>query len=113
MSTLAEPMIEHYAAKFNAADAHRSKTVFTVAGRVGIATPGEKIIHLPNGVAVKVTTDESGTATQVEEDEALHAIVRPAAFKASRRFADSTQNIGAVTRPHSIRAASRATRPGG
>ena len=61
---LAEQMIEHYQAKFNAADARRSKTVFTVAGRVGVATPGEKILYLPNGVPVKVTTT-TAAAVQV------------------------------------------------
>ena len=113
MSTLAERMIELSLDAFNAADARRTKTVFTVAGRVGVATPGEKVIYLPNGVAVKVTTDESGTATQVEEDEALHAIVRPASIKASSRYRTSTQRIGQITRPHPISAAMRANRPGG
>ena len=113
MSTLAERMIDHYKDRFDAADQRKSKTVFTVAGRVGIAQPGEKIIYLPNGVGVKVTTDESGTATQVEEDDALHAIVRPKSFRAERRFARSTHNIGQVTRPRPIRALSHATNPGG
>jgi hypothetical protein len=42
-----------------------------------VHTPGERVLYLPNGVCVKVTTDDSGVATQVEEDEALHAVVRP------------------------------------
>lgn len=111
MSSLAEKMIGLAVDQFNAADQRRSRTVFTVAGRVGVATPGEKIIYLPNGVAVKVTTDESGTSTQVEEDEALHAIVRPRSIKASPFYAQSTRNIAAATRPRTIR--TTATRPGG
>jgi hypothetical protein len=113
MSTLAEQMIEHYKDQFDAANVRKSKTVFTVAGRVGVATPGEKVIYLPNGVGVKVTTDASGTATQVEEDESLHAIVRPKSFRVERRYRSSTANIGQVVHPHPIRAASNATRPGG
>jgi hypothetical protein len=42
-----------------------------------VRTPGERILYLPNGAHVKVSVDDSGIATQVEEDEALHAIVRP------------------------------------
>lgn len=81
MTTLAEQMIAHYTSQFTAADVRGSKTVFTAAGRIGIATPGERILQLPNGQRVRVLTDASGTATQVEEDEALHAIVRPAAIR--------------------------------
>lgn len=85
MTTLAERMIEHYKDKFDAADRRRTRTVFTAAGRIGVATPGEKVLYLPNGVAVKVTTDESGTATQVEEANELHAIVRPRSIVTRQR----------------------------
>jgi hypothetical protein len=44
------------------------------------ATPGELVLHLPNGAVVKVSTDASRTATQIEEDHALHAVVRPRAI---------------------------------
>jgi hypothetical protein len=52
-------------------------TVFVGGRRVTVHKPGEKVLHLPNGQVVKVTTDDSGCATQVEEDESLHAIARP------------------------------------
>jgi hypothetical protein len=113
VSTLAEQMIEHYKDRFDAADQRKVRTTFTVAGRIGIATPGEKILHLPDGTAVKVWTDESGTATQVEEDESMHAIVRPRSFRVENRYRTSTVRIGATTRPHPINAAMRANRPGG
>ena len=54
-----------------------SKTIWAGKGRMRVRTPGERILYLPNGVAVKVTTDDSGIATQIEEVEALHAIARP------------------------------------
>ena len=113
MSTLAEQMIEFYKDRFNAADQRKTKTVFTVAGRVGVATPGEKILYLPNGASVKVTTDESGTATQVEEDEALHAIVRPKAIKASPIWGLAGPQIRAIASPPPIRATTTTNRPGG
>lgn len=47
-----------------------------------VHTPGERILYLPNGAHVKVSVDDSGIATQVEEDEALHAIVRPQTIRA-------------------------------
>jgi hypothetical protein len=42
-----------------------------------VKTAGERIIHLPNGQTVRVSVDDSGVATQVEEDDCLHAVVRP------------------------------------
>ena len=42
-----------------------------------VHTPGERILHLPNGACVKVMVDDSGVATQIVEDEAQHAVVRP------------------------------------
>lgn len=44
---------------------------------VQVHTPGERVLHLPNGATVKVTTDDSGVVTQIEEDESLHAVARP------------------------------------
>jgi len=63
------------------------KTVYVGASRpVRVHTPGERVLHLPNGVTVKVTTDDSGHATQIEEDESLHAIARPATVRIRPRF---------------------------
>lgn len=61
------------------------KTLFTQAGRTEVRTPGEQTIWLPNGQPVKVTTDDSGVATQVEEDERQHAVVRPHAIQLNLR----------------------------
>lgn len=58
--------------------APRGTKMIHAAGRaVHVHTPGERILHLPNGTTVKVTVDDSGVATQIEEDDALHAVVRP------------------------------------
>lgn len=52
---------------------------FVHAGGRGMRTrtPGRRTIYLANGAAVEVRTDDSGVATQVEHDDALHAVVRP------------------------------------
>jgi hypothetical protein len=58
--------------------ARRGDKLIHAGGRaVRVHTSGERVLHLPNGVQVKVTTDDSGVATQIEEGEALHAVVRP------------------------------------
>jgi Arc/MetJ family transcription regulator len=56
------------------------RTIYTAAGRSTVRTPGERVLYLPNGRHVKVSVDDSGTATQVEDAENLHAIVRPGAI---------------------------------
>jgi hypothetical protein len=61
-----------------------SKTIFAHGRKVEVHTPGERILHLPNGATVKVWTDESGCATQIEEDDALHAVARPKAIRLHR-----------------------------
>ena len=53
------------------------KTIWAGMRRMRVRTAGEKVLFLPNGVTVKVTTDDSGVATQIEENESLHAIARP------------------------------------
>lgn len=54
---------------------------FIHAGGKGmqVRTPGEQVLYLPNGKTIRVATDDSGVATQVEETERLHAVVRPTA----------------------------------
>jgi hypothetical protein len=54
-----------------------SKTISTSQRTMSVRTPGERVLHLPNGTTVKITTDDSGIATQVEETDRLHAVVRP------------------------------------
>lgn len=57
------------------------RTIWAAGRRIVVRTAGERILHLPNGTVVKVTTDDSGVATQIEEDEHLHAIARPASIR--------------------------------
>lgn len=37
----------------------------------------ERVVTLPNGQKVRVSIDDSRTVAQIEEDERLHAVVRP------------------------------------
>lgn len=55
-----------------------TKIISSPWGTMRVHTPGERVLHLPNGRTVKVTTDASGQATQVESDHNQHAVVRPA-----------------------------------
>lgn len=58
--------------------APRGRSFIHAAGRgMQVRTPGEKIHELCPGVRVRVSTDDSGVATQVEENDKLHAILRP------------------------------------
>lgn len=41
----------------------------------------EKCIHLPNGATVRVSVDASRCATQIEEDDRLHAVARPKTYR--------------------------------
>lgn len=57
--------------------APRGQAFVHAGGRgIRIRTAGEASVVLA-GRRLKITTDASGVATQVEEDERLHAIVRP------------------------------------
>ena len=55
-----------------------------------VRTPGEKVLYLPpgpgrpQGAVVKVTTDDSGVVTNVEEAEGLHAVARPLPYVEKR-----------------------------
>lgn len=58
--------------------APRGRAFIHAGGRgMGIRTPGERTYELAPGFKVKISTDASGVATQVEENDKLHAIVRP------------------------------------
>lgn len=73
------PTVDDYVrAAMSAFRAERGSRTIHAGGRtMTVRTPAERILHLPNGQHVRVSVDDSGVATQVEEDEALHAIVRP------------------------------------
>lgn len=57
------------------------RVVFAGGRRVTVHTAGERVLHLPNGAVVKVSTDDSGCATQIEENDHLHAIARPRSIR--------------------------------
>lgn len=40
-------------------------------------TRRERVVTLPDGRRVRVSVDDSGTVKQIEEDDRLHAVVRP------------------------------------
>jgi len=70
-----EALIQRRVAQFCAP--RGDKIISTAWGTMRVKTPGERVLHLPNGRVVKITTDASGHATQVESDHNQHAIVRP------------------------------------
>lgn len=70
-----EDLIGAYLHKFRA---KRGSKMIHAGGRaMHVHTAGERVLWLPNGAKVKVTTDDSGTATHIEENDGLHAIARP------------------------------------
>lgn len=76
---MAEPTVDDYIAAYMAAFKTRrgEKTIHAGGRAMRVRTAADRSLILPNGVKVKVSTDDSGVATQIEEDEALHAVVRP------------------------------------
>jgi hypothetical protein len=56
------------------------RTIWAGVRRMKVRTAAEKVIYLPNGQHVKVSVDDSGTATQVDDGDNLHAVVRPGAI---------------------------------
>jgi len=56
----------------------KSKTMILASGqKAEIHQPNEKRIVLPNGATIRVSVDDSGCATQIEENDRLHAVARP------------------------------------
>jgi hypothetical protein len=55
----------------------KSKTILAGGRMQRVHTANEQCIVLPNGSKVKVTVDDSGCATHIEEDDRLHAVARP------------------------------------
>ena len=49
----------------------------------------ERIVTLPTGERVRVSTDDSTTVTQIEHDHTLDAIVRPQTIRMKIRRADA------------------------
>jgi len=74
-----EALIRVALSKFRA---QRSERFVHAGGRgMRVHGPGERILHLPNGAVVKVTTCDADSTTQIEEDDHLHAVVRPAPIR--------------------------------
>jgi hypothetical protein len=99
------PTLDDYIrAATSAFKAPRGETLIHAGGRaMRVHTKGERILHLSNGQTVRVSVDDSGVATQVEEDEALHAIVRPRLMDYRLVLRDPQPAVSARTRPIPIR----------
>lgn len=78
-----EALIQQRVAQFCAP--RGDKIISTAWGTTRVKTAGERVLHLPNGQTVKITTDASGQATQVESDHNQHAVVRPAPLSLNLR----------------------------
>lgn len=64
----------------------KERTMFGPAGRQVLHSKGERAIYGPNGrVLCKVTEDEMH-GCQIEEEERLHAVVRPPTVSRSSRI---------------------------
>lgn len=55
----------------------REHTMFTSAGRTLMHTKGERIIYGPDGRPLCRVVEDDLHGCQIEEDERLHAVVRP------------------------------------
>lgn len=64
----------------------KTKMISTPEISMRVRVDTEKTLVLPNGHVVHVMTDASGIATQIEDDEHLHAIVRPKVMLLGTRF---------------------------
>lgn len=78
-----EALVEASLARLRAKRGER----FVHAGGRGMRTrtAGEQVLYLPNGKTIRVATDDSGVATQVEEADRLHAVVRPHTIRITPR----------------------------
>lgn len=83
MATFTEQFIAAAVSKFggNFKAPEKTKLISTAWGTMRVRCDSETTIQLPNGEWVRVWTDASGKATQVEEDDSLHAIVRPDVYR--------------------------------
>lgn len=61
------------------------KAVLAGGRMMQVRQPTERRIVLPNGHVVKVSADASGVATQIEDDNHQHAIVRPQTYQVKMR----------------------------
>lgn len=52
-------------------------TMFGPAGKAELRSNGERVIYGPNGAALARVVEDPDGGTQVEENDRLHAVVRP------------------------------------
>lgn len=63
----------------------KTSTMFTSAGRTTLHHNGEQVIYGPNGAVIgRVVEDPFGNC-QIEEEDRLHAVIRPATVTKSSR----------------------------
>lgn len=75
------------------------KTIWAGVRRQAVRTPGERVLYLPNGKHVKVSVDDSGTATQVDDGDNLHAVVRPGSIVLNIAPRLSNPSVAGRSRP--------------
>lgn len=80
--------------------AQRREQFIHVGGRgMVVHQMGERSLLLPNGSMVKINTCDADSTTQVEENEHLHAVVRPPQLRdtVSRAFVENSRHRRGVT----------------
>lgn len=80
------------------------RTIWAGVRRMKVRTAAERVLYLPNGHAVKVSVDDSGVATQIEDNDSLHAIARPNPIRLSLRNQLVIPTVTRRARPNPIRA---------
>lgn len=63
----------------------KTKMISTPEISMRVRVPTEKVLYLPNGHKVHVMTDATGKATEIDDGEHLHAIVRPDTYRRQAR----------------------------
>lgn len=70
----------------------RLKAIMAGGRMMQVRQDTERRVVLPNGHIVKVSADASGVATQIEDDNHQHAIVRPHAYVVRMRADGSIED---------------------
>lgn len=68
------------------------KSIMARGRMMQVHQPTERCLVLPNGHMVKVSTDASGVATQIEDDNHQHAVVRPHTYVVKLRRDGSVED---------------------
>jgi hypothetical protein len=59
----------------------KTKLILVGNRRARVRQDVERRLVLPNGQTVRVSVDASGHATQIEENDRLHAVARPSTIR--------------------------------